>query len=238
MITSCSFVALSRDGRFIANAAGRVVRVANVSDGTVIAEITLQGAARALAFAPDSATVGIGDDSGVVTIAPFAPARARVAAAFDSPVTALAFAPDGTRLAVGDEAGVVRLIAAGDGTQVTATAGWPQPVRWLDFSPDGTVLFASTDAWLHTLSVADTVLEPLSTKLVQLPDVPRTAVASSASVARVVGLDANGALGILDLDVASTVVGGGSYSPLVVKDWPTALALRLDDNGDPVPFDP
>ncbi len=100
------------------------------------------------------------------------------------------------------------------------------------------MLFASTDAWLHTLSVADTMLEPLRTKLVQLPDVPRTAEASSASVARVVGLDGNGAVVVVDVDVASTVVGGDSYSPLVVKDWPTALALRLDDNGDPVPFDP
>jgi WD40 repeat protein len=87
-----SLVALSGDGRFVANAAGRVVRVANVSDGTVVAEITLQGAARALSFAPGAASVVIGDDTGAVTIAPFAPARARVVAAFDdAAVTAVAF---------------------------------------------------------------------------------------------------------------------------------------------------
>jgi WD40 repeat protein len=236
--TPISSVALSVDGRYVANAAGRVVRVANVTDGTVIAEITLQGAARAMAFAPDAASVAIGDDTGTVTIAPFEPARARVVAAFDTAVTAVTFAPDGARLAVGDAAGIVRLLAPADGAQTAATAGWPQPVRWLDFSPDGAVLLAATDAWLHALSVTATALEPLHTKLVQLPSAPRTAAAISASVTRVVGLDANRALGVVELDLAATAAASDSYSPLVVKDWATALALQLDDNGDPVPFDP
>jgi len=237
--TPISLVVLSSDGRFVANAAGRVVRVANVSDGTVIAEITLQGVARALALAPgEGASVVVGDDTGTVTLAPFAPARARVVVSFDAAVTAIAFAPDGTRLAIGDAAGVVRLIAPGDGAQTAATAGWPQPVRWLDFSPDGTALLAATDAWLHALSVTPTALEPLHTKLVQLPAAPRTVSAISPSAARVVGLDSSRALGIVELDLAATAASNGSYAPLVVKDWATALALQLDDNGDPVQFDP
>jgi WD40 repeat protein/subtilisin-like proprotein convertase family protein len=236
--TPISLVALSSDGRFVANAAGRVVRVANVTDGAVIAEITLQGAARALTFAPGAASVVIGDDTGTVTIAPFAPARARVSAAFDAAVTAVAFAPDGARLAVGDAAGVVRLIVPADGVQTAATAGWPQPVRWLDFSPDGAVLLAATDAWLHALSVTATALEPLHTKLVQLPAAPRAAAAVSTSVVRVVGLDSSRALGVVDLDLAATAASNRSYSSLVVKDWAAALALQLDDNGDPVRFDP
>jgi len=233
-----SSVALSGDGRFVANAAGRVVRVANVADGMVIAQITLQGAVRALAFAPDATSVAVGDDSGAVTIAPFAPARARVVAALDAPVRSLAFAPDGARLAVGDAAGVVRLIGAEDGAVSAVAREWPQPVRWLGFSPDGGVLLAATDAWLHSLSVSESALEPVHSRLVQWPSAPQSVTAMSGSVVRVAGLDANGALGVVDLDVAASVAGGDVSAALVTKDWAAALALRLDDNGDPVPFDP
>jgi hypothetical protein len=236
--TAVSFVALSADGRFVANTAGRVVRVANVTDGTVIAEITLQGTAGALAFVPGAASVVIGDDSGAVTIAPFAPARARAVFAFDAAVTALALAPDGTRIAVGDAAGVVRLIAPSDGAEIAAAPAWPQAVRWLGFTADGAVLFAATDSWLHTLSAAAGTLTPLHTKLAQLPAPPRAAAAISAAVARIVGLDTDGALAVVELDAAATIASSGSYAPLIVKDWTTALALRLDDNGDAVQFDP
>jgi WD40 repeat protein len=238
--TAISSVALSADGRFVANAAGRTVRVANVADGTVIAEITLRDAANALAFAPEGTSIAVGDESGVVTIAPFAPARARVVASFDRPVSALAFSADGTRLAVGDVAGLVRLVAPADGAISAVGAQWPQPVRWLGFSPEGGVLFAATDAWLHALAAfqSASALEPLHSKLVQLPDAPRVAVAMSPSVVRIIGLDATASLGVGDFDVAAPIAVSGSVAPLVVRDWPAVLALRLDDNGDAVPFDP
>jgi hypothetical protein len=75
-------------------------------------------------------------------------------------------------------------------------------------------------------------------RLVQWPATAQSATAMSTSVVRVAGLDANGALGVVDLDVAASVAGGDASAALVTKDWPVALALRLDDNGDPVPFDP
>jgi hypothetical protein len=155
-------------------------------------------------------------------------------------VTALAFSPDGTRLAVGDVAGVVRLAAAADGAISAVGAQWPQPVRWLGFSPEGDVLFAATDAWLHVLaaSTSASALEPLHSKLVRLPDPPRVAAAISPSVVRIVGLDATASLGVGDFDVATPAAVSASVAPLVVRDWPTVLALRLDDNGDAVSFDP
>jgi len=55
---------------------------------------------------------------------------------------------------------------------------------------------------------------------------------------RIVGLDAGGALGVIDLDVAAPVAGNGATPELVARDWSAALALRLDDNGDAVSFDP
>jgi hypothetical protein len=51
-------------------------------------------------------------------------------------------------------------------------------------------------------------------------------------------LDTDGALAVVELDAAATIASSGSYAPLIVKDWTTALALRLDDNGDAVQFDP
>jgi hypothetical protein len=126
------------------------------------------------------------------------------------------------------------LISPGDSEQITATAV-AASVRWLDFSQ---ALCCSPRPMRGCLSVRATALEPLHTKLVQLPAAPWTAAAISASAARVVGLDSNRALGVVELDLAATAASNGSYSPLVVKDWATALALQLDDNGGPVPFDP
>ena len=57
-----TLVALSDDGRSVASAAERVVRIAAVADGRVMAELRADGAVTALAFAPDGASIAVGDD--------------------------------------------------------------------------------------------------------------------------------------------------------------------------------
>ena len=132
-----AIVALSADGRYVASAAGGTVRVATVADGRVTAELQTASAMTALAFAPDSARIAVGDAAGEVVIAPLAEeARDRVAARLDASVTSLAFAPDGRRLAAADAGGAVALLGADDARVETSAHHWQGPIRWLEISAD------------------------------------------------------------------------------------------------------
>ena len=234
-----TIVALSADGRYVASAAGATVRVATVADGRVTAELQTEGAVTALAFAPDSARIAIGDATGEVAIAPLAAeGRDRVTARLDASVTALAFAPDGRRLAVGDAGGAIALLAADDGRVETSAHHWLEPIRWLEISADGASLLVATDSWLHALATAPS-LPPTHSKLFSWPASSTALTAVSATSVGFAGVDAAGALssGVVDLAAGPRAVTTEA-SALVARDWPAALALRLNDNGDPVPLEP
>jgi WD40 repeat protein/subtilisin-like proprotein convertase family protein len=233
-----ALVALSADGRLVASAAARAVRVATVADGRVTTEVRAEATVTALAFAPDGQSLAVGDAGGAVAITSLAAEPERVAVQLGAAATSLAFAPDGQQLAAGDAAGAVTLI--GSAGEVRGVARhWSQPLRWLDFSPDGSVLFAATDLWLHALEAATPALAPLHSKLVALPFAHTVLLPASSSAVRSAGFTANGlfAMAVLDLAAPPTAPVADS-STLVGRDWPAALALRLNDNGEPVPFDP
>jgi WD40 repeat protein/subtilisin-like proprotein convertase family protein len=234
-----ALVALSADGRYVASAAGATVRVATVADGRVAAEFTAENAVTALAFSPDSARIALGDATGAVVIAALAPdARTRATARLDAAVTSLAFAPDGSRLAAADLGGGVALLAADDARVEGAAHHWTQPIRWLDFSADGGSLLVATDAWLHALA-ATPALSPTSSKLFSWPASSTALTPKSATSAAFAGVDAGGVLtsGVVDLAAPPRAVTPDA-SALVARDWSAALGLRLNDNGDPVPFEP
>jgi len=234
-----AIVALSSDGRYVASASGRTARVATVADGRVTAELPAEGAVTALAFAPDSARIAVGDATGAVVIAALAPeARARATARLDAAVTSLAFAPDGNRLAAADSEGAIALLAADDARVEGAAHHWMQPIRWLDFSADGSSLLVATDAWLHALAVTP-LLAPTHSKLFVWPASSTAFTPKLAASVGFAGVDAGGVLasGVVDLAAPPRAVTPDAIA-LVARDWSTALALRLNDNGDPVPFDP
>jgi hypothetical protein len=53
-----------------------------------------------------------------------------------------------------------------------------------------------------------------------------------------VGVDVAGSLVFGDVDIAAATAVTADTSALVGRNWAEALALRLNDNGDPVPLDP
>lgn len=231
-------VALSIDGRHVASAAGRTVRIATVADGRVIREMEAAGTVTALAFAPDGAGVAVGDATGVVVLAPFDGSRERASVQLAAEPTALAFTPDGSRLAAGDAGGAITLIATALGTSEGAVRRWSQPLRWLEFSPDGTALLAATDAWLHSLATETAELPAVQSALVEWPSAGTVWTALTATAVAVAGIAADGSLLATTIDLAAPSATAADFAPLVARDWSAPLALRLNDNGEPVPFDP
>jgi hypothetical protein len=215
------------------------VRIATAADGRVTAELQAGGAVTAVTFAPDSARIAVGDATGGVVIAPLgAEARERVTARLDASVTSLAFTPDGRRLAAADAGGAIALLAADDARVETSAHRWQGPIRWLEVSADGVSLLVATDAWLHALSLTPG-LPTTRSKIFSWPASSTALTAVSATTVAFAGIEAAGALasGVIDLAAAPRAVTT-EVSALVARDWAAALALRLNDNGDPVPLEP
>lgn len=233
-----AIVALSDDGRYVASAAAAAVRVATVADGRVVAQLQTESAVTAVAFAPDSTRLAIGDAAGAVVIGALAAeARDRMTARLEAAVTSLAFARDGKRLAVAEASGALALLAADSARIESSAHHWAQPVRWLGFGSDGGSLLVATDAWLHSLATTPG-LPPSHSKLFSWPASSTALTAVSTTAVGFAGVEAGGVLasGVVDLAAPPAAVTAEA-SALVTRDWPAALGMRLNDNGDPVPFD-
>jgi hypothetical protein len=227
-------VALSADGRYVASAAGSIVRTAAVADGRVVADVATEGAATAVAFAPDAALLAVADGARVV-IMPLETSRSRAIVRLDAAATALAFT-DGGVLAIGDASGAITLFDTVASELTSTIRHWSQPIRWLGFSPDGSALLVATDAWLHALAAATRELTPAQSRLVVWPADAAEVAAISSTAAGFAGVAIDGSVvsGVLDLVAAEAAADPA----LVARDWQAAFALRLNDNGEPVPFDP
>ena len=140
-------VALSPDGKLLAEQKHRTVRIWRVSDGQL--QQTLQerhGTVLGLAFSPDGSELVSGSLGGVVTFWDLRTGkRARV---FAEPefqgVSCVAWSRDGASVAWGTEAGKVRLCSA-ETHKITSTLSLPPEERGVcavALSPDGTLLAA------------------------------------------------------------------------------------------------
>jgi WD40 repeat protein/subtilisin-like proprotein convertase family protein len=235
--TAVESVVLSADGQHVASAAGRIVRVAAAADGRVVTEVQAGGAVNAIAFAPDGATIAVADATGAVVVAPFGAGR-RTTVRLTAAAVALAFAPDGNRLAVADASGAITLVAAASGETEGEVRLSAHPIRWLEYSPDGSTLLVATDAWLHALAAATPALEPRLSKLVEWPAAATVTTTISATTVGFAGVAIDGSLVSRVLDLATVEPATVAAAPLVARDWAAAFALRLNDNGEPVPLDP
>ena len=149
----------------------------------------------------------------------------------------LEFAPDGRRLAAADASGALALLATENARVESSAHHWSQPVRWLEFGGDGGSLLVATDAWLHSLAAAPDL--PLThSKLFTRPASSTALTAVSTTAVGFAGVEAGGVLesGVIDLAAPPGPVAAGA-SALVTRDWPAILGVRLNDNGDPVPFE-
>ena len=231
---SIGVVAVAPDARWVASGSGTEVRVTNAADGASVVERGVGGAVTALAFAPDGATLAIGDTTGTLTVVPLEGAGREITAQASGASTALAFARDGAKLAVADARGAVRLVRVADGALIGAPRTLPQRVLALDFDADGGALLLATVDWLHALR-ADASLEPIASRFAPRPLAKQGLAAGEGMQLRVVEIGADGAPAAREFDLsASPVVAAGQNR----HDWPAALGLTLDDKGQPAPFDP
>lgn len=230
---------LSADGVWVASAAGRTVRIAAVADGRVANEIPSAAAVTALVFSADASAIAIGDSAGTVSLAELTTPRPRWTVQLGAAATALAFALEGQRLAVGDAAGGVRLLQAADGSSAGGTRTVSPPIRWLDFGNDGSVLLLANDGWLHALATSSSALEPVHSRFAPRRTWRSALAAGPGAQVRLVGWDGRGVLGAASLDLAALPdIDATHAAPQTERNWPAVLALRLDDNGEPAPFNP
>jgi hypothetical protein len=91
---------------------------------------------------------------------------------------------------------------------------------------------------LHALAATPT-LAPAHSKLVLWPASSTVLAAISGTTVSFAGVEAAGVLasGVIDVTASPSVITADA-SALVARDWSAALALALNDNGDPVPFEP
>jgi WD40 repeat protein len=226
-------VALAASGRWVANAAAQSVRVADAADGRVVYALTADAAVTALEFAPASGALAIGDAAGGVTLVALDDGRRLWSSRVDTGIAALAFGEE--TIAVGDADGGVRLLRTGDGRVRGAGVQFSQGVRWLDWSDAAGTLLVATRDWLH--AVGGDELTPLHGRLAPRSIAGAALAAGAGSAVRLVGPDAAGVLTAVTIDVAALPATAAAPPP-AARNWPAALALRLDDSGEPVAFDP
>jgi WD40 repeat protein len=225
-------LALSYDGYRVASAAPSSVRVWSVADGTLSLEIELGSPATTLAFAPNSATLAIGQRDGTLRIVDLSGGERAISAG--GPLASVAYAPGGAYIATATEQGVVQLRSAA-GDEIGMAHMLPSAARWIGFGSDDS-LFAATDRWLHAFAAKSVGVELVRSRPLSLsPAASRGYVAFGAERALVGGFDASGSLRRVEVDLSEIETPSSSPSPeLLARDWTTVLGLHLDDSGEPV----
>lgn len=229
-------VALSPDGQWLASGAEYSARLWRVADGTLGVEVPVNGAALALAFAPDSSVVAVGDSAGNVFFAsPGGPANTRPSLRAMAPISALAFTPDGRVLASGDQAGQLTLWDPQTGQRLAEPHTFSHAVRWLAFSADGTNLIVQTAHWAHRLAFAENGLTELDSHL--LPTGLEAGAArldDTADRLEFIGLGRGGMPRAYVLDTAAEPSGDADPAALE-RDWAAVLGISIDASGRVVP---
>jgi hypothetical protein len=142
-------------------------RVWSVQSHELIGEVTVNGAALAVAFAGDSQTVAVGDSAGNLFFGrPEASSVLRSARAPQA-VQAVAFSPDGALIASGDAGGNLQLWNTATAAPVGAAHVFRYPVFSVHFDASGRHLFVRSGHWLHRLALDDDGLALLESRLVE-----------------------------------------------------------------------
>ncbi|HEU4617021.1 MAG TPA: proprotein convertase P-domain-containing protein, partial [Gammaproteobacteria bacterium] len=226
-------VRLSPDGRWVASAADYSARAWNVADGTLTAELPVNGTALAVDIAPDSMHWAVGDSAGNVFFgkadgaAPLGSVRAQ------GPVDAIAFGPDGALLASGDETGTVEIWDTRRFEAEGERHGFPNPVRWVGWSADGRHLLIQTDQWLHRAELVNGDMRVVDSRLLDVGIEAGAALETpDGGRLRLIGGRGTGHLALIDLDLSAPAAQPlPTESPLLARDWSAALGLRIDESG-------
>jgi WD40 repeat protein len=225
--------------------AGALGLVASGGDDGVVRLVALPSSSAAAVAEPRTFDAGDGPINAVAFGAGLVAAAAKTAvhvwsvadgtAAFSIPIAAeaVAIAPGGELIATGGAGGTVQVWRR-NGGPLGASLSVPSAVHWLGFGSDG-VLLAATDRWLHSFRVGSGGLEVLHAwPAPGSLSAARGYAALGAERARVESFNARGELRRSEIDLA--VPSGAPSAPpeLSSRDWPAALALTVDDEGEVV----
>ena len=134
-------VAFTPDGRLAAVAAGDMVRLWNVSDGSLQLSIQDLEGVRALAISPDGVTLAVGLQNNSIQLRALSDGTLlKTLVGHEGWIRCLAFSPDGTQLASGAFDATARLWDVQSGELQHTLTNHQSSVLGIAFSPDGTRL--------------------------------------------------------------------------------------------------
>ena len=217
-------LAFSPDGRWLVSAGPGSARIFELETGTLVNEVEVDGEALAVAVAPDSRVVAVGDSAGNIFLAAPDGTQGVLTIRGRSPITALRFGDTPSILASGSSDGNLVLWDTLEARAIEGAYSFSAPVTWIDFSPDASQVRLRSGAWLHTLDrsgseavVTDSSLLPsrLQNQLALAPT-PDGAVRAFTHAG-------GGHLILADLP-DSTIP-----APVAGRNWGTVLGLELDE---------
>ncbi len=142
-------LAFSPDDRWIVTAGPRSVRVFELGTGSLVNELEVDGAARAVAFAPDGEVFAVGDSSGNIFLLSPEGTQGVQAIRGRSPINVLRFADSPELLASGSSDGNFVLWNTLEGRAVSGARRFPAPVHWIGFSPGESRIRVQSGSWLY-----------------------------------------------------------------------------------------
>lgn len=235
-------LAFSPDDRWIVTAGPRSVRVFELDTGSLVNELEVDGAARAVAFAPDGEVFAVGDSSGnIFLLGPEALQRVQ-AIRGRSPINVLRFADSPDLLASGSSDGNFVLWSTLEGRAVTGARRFSAPVHWIGFSSDESQIRVQSGSWLYDLARNAADLDVTAATL--LPTGVRSGPAlaqSEAPMIRALASAGGGRLTLADIwPVASVTESSADQTPMSAgpnvareiagdsRDWRRILGLEIE----------
>lgn len=139
----------SPDVRWLVSAAGNSARIFELASGELVREIETEGSPLALAVAPDSLLVAVGDSAGNIYFATPVSGSGVQTIRGRSPITALAFGPVRDELVSGNGDGDLVIWDTAAATSVGAARRFAGPIRWIEVGSDGRSISLQSGVWLH-----------------------------------------------------------------------------------------
>ncbi|MGD8340871.1 MAG: proprotein convertase P-domain-containing protein, partial [Gammaproteobacteria bacterium] len=239
-------LAFSSNGRWIASAGPRSARVFDLETGSLVNEIEVEGAARALAFSPAGNVMAVGDAAGnLYILAPDGTQGVR-AIRGRSPINVLRFTGTPEVLASGSDDGNLVFWNTLDGQAVQGALRFSAPIRWVDFSADESEAHVQSGSWLYQLTRNEAEFAVTAARLLPayLRAEPALTQHEGPSI-RALAVAGGGRLALADIPLTAapprTASGNearaaeaDTLTVIEARNWRRAMGLEIDPAGGSV----